>query len=91
VLIVDDDGYGMLRYDQVASGRQPFGVDFPPTDFVTLARSFGIAAEAVAGPGEPLRRALTQSLAAGEPRVLVLRLALRPPESTSPRWYRRAH
>jgi acetolactate synthase-1/2/3 large subunit len=91
VLIVDDDGYGMLRYDQVASGRRPFGVDFPPTDFVALARSFGVTAELVEGLGEPLRRALSESLAADEPRVLVLKLALRPPESTSPRWYRRAH
>ena len=89
VLLVDDGGYGMLRYDQLASGDRPFGVDFPATDFVALARSFGVGAELVKGTGKPLRRAVSEALGAREPRVLVLKLALRPPESTSPRWYRR--
>ncbi len=89
ILIVDDGGYGMLRYDQRQAGEETFGVDLVGPDFVALARSFGIQAEAVPALGEPLREALGRSLAAAAPRVLVLRTTLNPPETTSPRWYRR--
>lgn len=88
VLIVDDGGYGMLRYDQIRAGEPAFGVDLAGPDFVALAKSFGIEAEMVASAGEPLRRALRHSLQSSRPRVLVLRAALSPPETTSPRWYR---
>ncbi|HEY0277147.1 MAG TPA: thiamine pyrophosphate-binding protein [Solirubrobacterales bacterium] len=91
VLIVDDGGYGMLRFDQRQAGEEPFGVDLVGPDFVALARSFGIDAELVADIGEPLRDALRRSVSAGRPRVLVLRKTFNPPESTSPRWYRRRH
>ena len=47
VVLVDDGGYGMLRYDQTAAGEEPFGVDLVGPDFVALARSFGVAAERV--------------------------------------------
>jgi acetolactate synthase-1/2/3 large subunit len=89
VLVVDDGGYGMLRYDQEHSGRQTTGVDFPTADFVALAQAFEIPAQRVSGVGAPLQHALAEALDAGEPRVLVLEAVLRPPESTSPRWYRK--
>jgi thiamine pyrophosphate-dependent acetolactate synthase large subunit-like protein len=89
VLLVDDGGYGMLRFDQQHSGDTTFGVDFPTADFVALARSFGIPATRVSGPGRELRSALTSALAASGPRMVVLDLALQPPESTGPLWYRR--
>jgi thiamine pyrophosphate-dependent acetolactate synthase large subunit-like protein len=89
VLIVDDGGYGMLRFDQEHAGDVPFGVDLAVPDFVALARSFGVEAEKVADVGEPLQEALTRSLSQQAPRVLVLEKTLTPPESTSPRWYRR--
>jgi acetolactate synthase-1/2/3 large subunit len=88
VLIVDDGGYGMLRYDQRRTGQEPFGVDFASPDFVALARSFGVPARRVASLGEPLRDALAQAIGAGGPTVLVLEAALGPPPNTSPRWYR---
>jgi thiamine pyrophosphate-dependent acetolactate synthase large subunit-like protein len=89
VLIVDDGGYGMLRFDQLQAGDDPFGVDFPTADFVALARSFGVPARRVNTLGVELRGALERALAADGPQVIVLDLALQPPESTGPRWYRR--
>jgi thiamine pyrophosphate-dependent acetolactate synthase large subunit-like protein len=89
VLIVDDGGYGMLRYDQRQSGEQLFGVDFPTPDFCAVAQAFGIPTRQVGGLGDPLRHALGQALSSDGPMVLVLELALNPPETTSPRWYRR--
>jgi acetolactate synthase-1/2/3 large subunit len=89
VLIVDDGGYGMLRFDQQQAGQETFGVDLAAPDYVSLAESFGVAAERVADFGDPLREALGRSLGQNGPRVIVLEKTLTPPESTSPRWYRK--
>jgi acetolactate synthase-1/2/3 large subunit len=86
VLLVDDGGYGMLRYDQMRAGDTASGVDLTGPDFVALARSFGIEAELVADPGAALTEALAFALASGQPRVVVLEAALTPPRTTSPRW-----
>jgi acetolactate synthase-1/2/3 large subunit len=88
-VIVDDGGYGMLRFDQVHAGVPTRGVDLASPDFVALARSFGVPARAVDGFDEEFAAALADSLAATGPDVLVVRAALTPPPSTSPRWYRR--
>ena len=58
VVLVDDGGYGMLRYDQTAAGETPFGVDLVGPDFVALAQSFGVAAERVDGFGAEFEQAL---------------------------------
>ena len=89
VLIVDDGGYGMLRFDQTHAGDHPFGVDLRTPDFVALARSFGVPARQVAGLGPNLASALAEALAANGPRVIVARAQLKPPVNTSPLWYRR--
>ena len=39
VLVVDDGGYGMLRYDQVRAGDAEVGVDLVTPDFVALAEA----------------------------------------------------
>lgn len=88
VLIVDDGGYGMLRFDQRHAGDEVSGVDLARPDFVRLAESFGLKAELVSDVGEPLAEALRSGLAAGEPRVVVLTASLTPPRTTSPRWSR---
>ena len=88
-LVVDDDGYGMLRFDQKQSGDPLFGVDLKSPDFVTLARSFGIEAESVEGFGGEFVEALGRHIANGKPSMLVAHAALEPPPTTSPRWYRR--
>ncbi|HET8672515.1 MAG TPA: thiamine pyrophosphate-binding protein [Thermoleophilaceae bacterium] len=89
VVIVDDGGYGMLRFDQRHSGDPTFGVDLLTPDFEAMARSFGIEGESVDGLGDEFSRALARQIAADAPTVLVARAALEPPPTTSPRWYRR--
>ena len=90
-VIVDDDGYGMLRFDQGKADRAPYGVDLRSPDFVALATAFGVRAEGVEGLGDDFGEALARHVADPEPSVLVARApALVPPPTTSPRWYRRA-
>ena len=36
VIVVDDGGYGMLRFDQLEAGAESFGVDLDTPDLVTL-------------------------------------------------------
>ena len=89
MLVVDDGGYGMLRFDQHKAGTEPFGVDLATPDWHQLAGAFGIdceEAEIGAGLADVLRR----RLASREPSLVVARTELPPPPSTSPRWYRRA-
>jgi acetolactate synthase-1/2/3 large subunit len=86
VLVVDDGGYGMLRYDQDHAGDEHRGVDLVRPDFAALAEAFGIRAAAVVGVGEPLAKALGDALASGEPRLVVTEAQLVPPRTTSPRW-----
>ncbi|MGH9087524.1 MAG: thiamine pyrophosphate-binding protein [Acidimicrobiales bacterium] len=85
VLVVDDAGYGMLRFDQ---REQPAsrGADLVVPDFVRLAESFGMEATAVEGVGDGLAAALDDALASGRPRLVHCRAALYPPRTTSPRW-----
>ena len=89
-VIVDDGGYGMLRYDQELRGDPHVGVDLHTPDFEAMAASFGVRAEAVEGLGADFGTALARHVALDEPSVLVARAALRPPPNVSPRWYRRA-
>jgi thiamine pyrophosphate-dependent acetolactate synthase large subunit-like protein len=88
-VIVDDGGYGMLRFDQDLKGDPHEGVDLHTPDFVALARSFGVRADIVDGLGERFEGMLGHHLRLDEPTVLVARAALRPPPNVSPRWYRR--
>jgi thiamine pyrophosphate-dependent acetolactate synthase large subunit-like protein len=88
-VIVDDGGYGMLRFDQDLKGDPHEGVDLHTPDFVALARSFGVRADAVDGLGERFEGMLGHHLRLDEPTVLVAKAALAPPPNVSPRWYRR--
>ena len=89
-VIVDDGGYGMLRYDQQLAGDEPFGVDLATPDFQALAESFGLPAETVEGLDDVFGEALARHVAGGGPSVLVAKAeALIPPPTTSPNWYRK--
>jgi acetolactate synthase-1/2/3 large subunit len=89
-VIVDDGGYGMLRYDQELAGRPTYGVDLHTPDFAALAQSFGIRAETVEGLDDAFGEALARHVSDPEPSVLVARAAALPaPPNTSPNWYRR--
>jgi thiamine pyrophosphate-dependent acetolactate synthase large subunit-like protein len=90
VVIVDDGGYGMLRYDQALAGAEPYGVDLHTPDFAALAQSFGVRAESVDGLDDDFGEALSRHLADDVPSVLVARApGLVPPPTTSPNWYRK--
>ena len=90
-MIVDDGGYGMLRYDQQRAGDAPYGVDLHTPDFATMAAAFGVAAETVDGLDDAFGEALARHVADPSPSVLVARTPtpLVPPPNTSPNWYRR--
>ena len=89
-VIVDDGGYGMLRYDQERAGDATYGVDLRTPDFQALAASFGIRAETVDGLDDAFGEALARHVADGGPSVLVAKAeALVPPPTTSPNWYRK--
>ncbi len=87
VLVVDDGGYGMLRFDQERAAAESRGVDLSGPDFVRLGEAFGIEAIEVAGSGARLRKALSVALESGEPRIVVVKERLFPPRTTSPRWH----
>ena len=90
-VIVDDGGYGMLRYDQDVHGDERYGVDLHTPDFAALAEAFGIRAETVDGLEDEFGEALARHVLEPEPSVLVARTPepLVPPPNTSPNWYRR--
>ena len=86
VLVVDDGGYGMLRFDQSLAGQRHRGVDLHRPDFLLLAGAFGIEARSTQLSG--LAAALDEALTAGAPRLLLLEHSLYPPISVSARWPR---
>jgi thiamine pyrophosphate-dependent acetolactate synthase large subunit-like protein len=90
-VIVDDGGYGMLRYDQDARGDERYGVDLHTPDFAAMASAFGIEAETVDGLDDAFGSSLARHVADPQPSVLVARTPepLVPPPNTSPNWYRR--
>jgi thiamine pyrophosphate-dependent acetolactate synthase large subunit-like protein len=88
-VVVDDGGYGMLRFDQDRRGDPHEGVDLDTPDFEALAASFGVRAETVDGLGRDFGQALERQVALDEPSMLVAKAALQPPPNVSPRWYRR--
>ena len=89
-VIVDDGGYGMLRYDQAKAGDELYGVDLHTPDFAAMAESFGVRAETVEGLDDAFGEALAQHVLDDGPSVLVAKAEmLTPPPTTSPNWYRK--
>jgi acetolactate synthase-1/2/3 large subunit len=86
VLLVDDGGYGMLRYDQDHSGDPHRGVDLVRPDFGALGRAFGIETVEHKGPLDQLGDVLDEALGSRHPRLVILNQSLTPPRTTSPRW-----
>jgi acetolactate synthase-1/2/3 large subunit len=85
IVLVDDGGYGMLRYDQQVANHAISGVDLTRPDFAKLAESFGVPAVTIEGFGG-LRDALADAVG---PNMIVVNASLTPPINTSPRWYRK--
>jgi len=82
IVVVDDDGYGMLRYGHGKTAAN----ELPPVDFVQAAGAFGIPATRVEGVGTDYAKALAEAVNADQPRVVHVRARLHPPVSTSPFW-----
>jgi len=88
VVLVDDGGYGMLRYDFVKDGEHPVGTELDPPDFVALAAAFRVPAREVTV--DELTAAVAEGIASGGPNLLVVKATYDPPPNTSPNWYRTA-
>lgn len=89
LLVVDDGGYGMLRFDQQVFGHPERGVDLLTPEWHSLGAAFGITAETVddvTDIGPALQRAHEANLR-GEPRIVLWKQRLFPPRTTSPRWF----
>jgi acetolactate synthase-1/2/3 large subunit len=89
-VVVDDGGYGMLRYGHPPDEWSSLGTELHTPDFAGLARSFGVDAHTVDGIGDDYERALREAIASSRPALVHVRAALEPPRTTSPRWPRRA-
>lgn len=84
VLLVDDGGYGMLRFDARRTGQPTRGVDLLTPDWTALARAYQM----------PVRVTTTTTLSSDlrwaaqrrAPTLLVWQQTLLPPPTTSPRW-----
>jgi thiamine pyrophosphate-dependent acetolactate synthase large subunit-like protein len=84
-VVVDDGGYGMLRYGKDAAGNR-FGTELVTPDFAAIARGFGLTARATDGVGEEFERELAEAVASRQPNLLVTKARMMPPRTTSPRW-----
>jgi thiamine pyrophosphate-dependent acetolactate synthase large subunit-like protein len=86
VLVVDDGGYGMLRFGHQRGAGAVAGADLVTPDFLKLAEAFGIEGARVTRVGPALENALEGAMGSGRPRLVVCEAALYPPRTTSPRW-----
>jgi len=84
LLVVNDEGYGMLRFDERERFGAEFASDLRTPDFVALARSFGLTAKRAteADVHAQLRAAFKRK----GPSVIELHARWAPPLTTSPRW-----
>ena len=83
-VVIDDGGYGMLRYGH--EHEASLGTELHTPDFAAVARGFGIAARTVHGVGTDFATALTEAVKSREPSLLHVHAHLYPPRTTSPRW-----
>ncbi|MFM7211421.1 MAG: thiamine pyrophosphate-dependent enzyme, partial [Actinomycetota bacterium] len=86
LIVVDDGGYGMLRFDQKVFGHDNRGVDLLTPDWALLAQSFGIPFTEVSD-ASGMRSALAESARRDGPSLILQRAEFYPPASTSPRWF----
>lgn len=54
VLVLRDDGFGMIKWKQEANGFDTWGLDFSNPDFVAYARSYGAGGHRVENTGDLL-------------------------------------
>ncbi len=83
VVVVDDEGYGMLRFGH---DGEAVGSELRSPDFAAVATGFGLATRSVRGVGPDFEDALADAVRSAEPTLVHVRARLYPPRSTSPRW-----
>lgn len=84
IIVVDDGGYGMLRFDQKERFNKLFAVDLLAPDFVKLAAAYGVKAKKTTVADLP--KALAAALKIKGPSLVHLPAKWQPPVTTSPRW-----
>lgn len=89
LLVIDDGGYGMLRFDQQVFGHPERGVDLVTPDWALLAQAFGIDFAEVSD-ADDLRAELAAAATRPGPSLILQRTLFYPPASTSPRWFETA-
>jgi acetolactate synthase-1/2/3 large subunit len=70
VLIIDDNGYGMIRWKQAAMGFEDFGLSFANPDFVRYAEAYG-AKGVLVTESDQLLPTLESAFAAGGVHLVV--------------------
>lgn len=69
VLVLNDNAYGFIKWEQEAKGLTNFGLDLGNPDFVTFAESFGAAGFSVR-EGDDLSQILNEAFALNRPAVV---------------------
>jgi acetolactate synthase-1/2/3 large subunit len=85
LVVVNDRGYGMLRFDETQRFGRTFNTDLSTPDLEPLARAFGVPYERARIDGT-LQQVVGEAMASGGPRLIEVRATLYPPRTTSPRW-----
>ena len=84
ILLHDDGGYGMLRFDQQVMKHPERGVNLFNPDWQVLAQSFGI--EFIQTNLVELSGVLAKRSVSSTPGIVLIKDPIFPPKSTSPRW-----
>lgn len=84
ILLHDDGGYGMLRFDQQVMKHPERGVNLFNPDWQVLAQSFGI--EFIQTNLAELSEVLAKRSVSSTPGIVLIKDPIFPPKSTSPRW-----
>lgn len=84
ILLNDDGGYGMLRFDQKIMHHPERGVDLFNPNWEKLAESFELGFQEATLAN--LANAIRQGEKSRKPNLILLKEKLYPPRSTSPRW-----
>ena len=84
ILLHDDGGYGMLRFDQQVMKHPERGVNLFNPDWQVLAQSFGI--EFIQTNLAELSEVLAKRSVTSTPGIVLIQDPIYPPKSTSPRW-----
>jgi acetolactate synthase-1/2/3 large subunit len=84
ILLHDDGGYGMLRFDQKVMNHPERGVNLFNPDWKILAQAFGI--DFMESNLNQLSEVLTKRSVSSTPGIVLITDSIYPPKSTSPRW-----